>query len=174
MEVAKLGAEAGRQQFLPSVQVVASSKAPRGINYPKIKLLATALYNIGTECEYLKQYQECINAFKEALSLVENYLPIRHPLLLKFRKTLPATIRKYQKYLDWVKPERSFTNLDKTDIERNTGTFNQNTISTQKYLHFNYPKSSSRLSKESYSRSNTTWGNSQPNPESVSSGRSSR
>lgn len=63
----------------------------------KTSLLAIAYYNQGTQYEFKREYKECIDSFRQAISVLEKHFAPNYPLTIEFRKTLSKAMNVYFK-----------------------------------------------------------------------------
>ena len=84
----------------------------------KISLLAIAYYNLGSQLEFERQYKECIDSFRQAISVLENNFAPNYPLTIEFKKTLSKAIQKYQSHITWKGYNRTFTNLNEGFVSK--------------------------------------------------------
>jgi tetratricopeptide (TPR) repeat protein len=84
----------------------------------KTSLLAIAYYNQGSQLEFEKQHKECIESFRQAISILENNFAPNYPLTIEFKNTLSKAIQKYQTHITWKGYNRTFSNLNEGFVSK--------------------------------------------------------
>ena len=74
---------------------------------------------MGSQYEFLKNYDSCIEFFKKAIWILEQRFEPDYALTLEFKKGLDGAIQKYSKFLKWKGDKRrTFTNLNSSIVNQ--------------------------------------------------------